>query len=63
MRRDFLAFAVVLAALTALLAVGISLLLTAFSSHDPKTYEPKDMRRGEHLERKHGVGPVDQRGR
>ena len=51
-RRNFWTLSVALAVLTALLALGITVFINAFSSHKLTGYDPKDMKRGEHLEKK-----------
>lgn len=46
------AVAVALAVAGALLAFGLSVFLTSFSSHDQDQYEPKDIQREIYLEQK-----------
>lgn len=42
---------VVLCVLAALAALGLSRFVQSFYSYSPSSYEPKDITRGEHLER------------
>ena len=51
----FWGLALALALLAAAAALGVSLFLRAFSSHDLTGYEPKDIQRGEYLEHNPGA--------
>lgn len=51
-QRNFWTLAVALAVLTALLALSITVFINAFSSHELTGYDPKDVKRGEYLEKK-----------
>jgi hypothetical protein len=53
-RLKFWELAVALALLTALIAVGISVVIKSFYKHEPRVYEPKDLPRGEMIQKNKG---------